>query len=343
MDVRVTGIAGEVVEGTAGDDNLMGTDQPDRMYGYAGNDWLIGRNGDDLLIGGPGADTLQGDRGNDTVSFADAKTGVDANLYTQLGTRGDAAGDIYSDIENLIGSKFADTLTGDHAYNILVGGAGNDRLYGRELDDQLYVGTGRDRADGGKGFDLVSYLGVGRGVTVDLLTPAANKGEALGDVYVSIEHVGGTGHADVLRGNGFGNRLLGYGGRDRLDGREGTDVLIGGPGRDVLKGGVGADRFHLLAPSDGPDTVTDFSLAEGDKVSVEAAGFGGTLSAGALPASALVKGTNPVPASTDSVFLYDTDTGQIFFDVDGTGSQPKVELMTLVGIPAIDAGDFQVF
>jgi len=339
-DTRTTG---KVIKGTGGDNNLLGTDKPDRMYGYAGNDLLFGQGGDDILVGGPGADQLYGGTGSDTASFADAKVGVDANLYTQSGSVGDAAGDVYSDIEHLSGSKFADTLTGDTDSNILKGGAGDDKLYGRELDDQLYVGTGTDLADGGAGTDLVSYLGVGRGVTVDLQTPSANKGEALGDSYVAIEDVGGTGYADVLFGSTVRNRVVGYGGADKLDGRGGSDFLVGGPGKDVLTGGLGGDYFRQFSSGEGPDTVTDFSLAEGDKVSVEAAGFGGTLSAGALPASALVKGTNPVPASTASVFLYDTDTGQIFFDVDGTGSQPKVELMTLVGVPAIDAGDFQVF
>ncbi|BBE71624.1 calcium-binding protein [Oharaeibacter diazotrophicus] len=339
-DTRTTG---KTIKGTGGDNNLMGTDEPDRMYGYAGNDWLVGKGGNDLLIGGPGADQVQGDLGNDTASYADAKAGVVASLYTGVGSEGDAAGDVLIAIENLTGSKFADTLTGYYDPNILKGGAGNDKLYGLDGDDQLYVGIGTDLADGGPGTDLVSYLGVGRGVTVDLQTPSANKGEALGDSYVSIEDVGGTGYADVLYGSTVRNRLVGYGGADKLDGRGGSDFLVGGPGKDVLTGGVGGDYFRQFSPGEGPDTVVDFSLAEGDKVSIDAAGFGGTLAAGALPVSALVKGSNPVPPSTASVFLYDTDTGQIFFDVDGTGSQPKVELMTLVGVPAIDVGDFQVF
>ncbi|WP_281409468.1 calcium-binding protein, partial [Oharaeibacter diazotrophicus] len=197
-DTRTTG---KTIKGTGGDNNLMGTDYADRMYGYAGNDWLVGQGGDDLLIGGPGADILDGGLGSNTASFADAKSGVDANLYTRTGTLGDAAGDEYREIVHLTGSKFSDVLTGNPYSNILKGGAGNDKLYGLDGDDQLYVGIGTDLADGGTGTDLVSYLGVGRGVTVDLQTPSANKGEALGDSYVSIEDVGGTGYADVLYGS----------------------------------------------------------------------------------------------------------------------------------------------
>ncbi len=43
------------------------------------------------------------------------------------------------------------------------------------------------------------------------------------------------------------------------------------------------------------------------------------------------------------MFLYDTGTGQLYFDVDGTGSVPKVELLTLVGIPDIQATDISLF
>ena len=47
---------------------------------------------------------------------------VQAYLDGTAGTGGDAAGDTLTNIENLIGSAYADTLFGDDAENVLAGG-----------------------------------------------------------------------------------------------------------------------------------------------------------------------------------------------------------------------------
>ena len=41
-------------------------------------------------------------------------------------------------------------------------------------------------------------------------------------------------------------------------------------------------------------------------------------------------------------FLYDTGTGQVSFDADGTGGGAAVNLVTLVGAPALTAADFVI-
>jgi serralysin len=342
--------SGKIIKGTAGNNILVGSDYSDTIFGYGGNDQIYGKRGNDVLDGGPGEDSLSGDLGNDTATFASMtaqsaspSAGVVANLTTQEGTAGDATGDTYSDIENLTGSKFDDVLTGDTDRNVLKGGAGNDKLYGLGENDGLYVGIGTDLADGGTAYDLVSYLGVPRGVTVDLDAPAANVGEALGDTYISIEAAGGTNSADILRGDEVRNHLWGYKGDDTLDGRAGSDILIGGPGADVLTGGTGNDYFRYYGESDGGDRVLDFRPVAGDKVQLAVKHLDTTFVPGALPASGLVSGPTPAPSTGASVFLYDTDTGQLFLDLDGTGSAPKVELMTLVGIPPLAAKDFALF
>ncbi|MGF1570752.1 MAG: calcium-binding protein [Nodosilinea sp.] len=91
---------------------------------------------------------------------------------------------------------------------------------------------------------------------------------------------------DTLFGEAGRDRLEGGRGDDRLDGGAGHDTLYGGSGLDTLAGGAGADTFALgfLLPlgdefSDpdalaseldtlvrGPDTVTDFNAAEGDRL-----------------------------------------------------------------------------
>ncbi|MBY6263424.1 DUF4347 domain-containing protein, partial [Azospirillum sp. 412522] len=102
--------------------------------------------GDDTLIGGAGGDTLIGGAGNDVVDYGASTAGVTVDLrlsFSQTGL-GDAAGDVLSGIENLVGSQFADRLTGDAGSNVLQGGAGDDTLNGGAGSDILTGGAGKD-------------------------------------------------------------------------------------------------------------------------------------------------------------------------------------------------------
>ncbi|KHA59502.1 type I secretion protein [Vibrio variabilis] len=72
---------------------------------------------------------------------------------------------------------------------------------------------------------------------------------------------------DLLQGGSGNDRLIGGAGDDHLQGGEGDDILEGGLGSDILTGGGGMDTFVWLDIDDGAtDTITDFSIAEGDKI-----------------------------------------------------------------------------
>ena len=66
------------------------------------------------------------------------------------GSAGDAAGDNYDSIENVIGTAFNDWIVGDTQANNLDGGAGNDYILGLTGNDYLWGGDGDDRLDGGE-------------------------------------------------------------------------------------------------------------------------------------------------------------------------------------------------
>ena len=70
---------------------------------------------------------------------------------------GDAIGDQLSEIESVIGTIYADVITGSAVSNQLAGGAGNDLLSGAAGDDTLTGGLGADKLWGGSGFDTISY------------------------------------------------------------------------------------------------------------------------------------------------------------------------------------------
>jgi serralysin len=120
------------------DDNnntVNGTAGADFLPGLGGNDTVNGGAGNDKLDGGAGDDTLDGGADNDTASYkGGAAVTVSLAILTQQDTGG-AGLDTLSNIENLIGSNFGDTLTGDTLANVLTGGLGKDILAGGDGAD----------------------------------------------------------------------------------------------------------------------------------------------------------------------------------------------------------------
>ncbi|TWH96157.1 putative Ig domain-containing protein [Bradyrhizobium daqingense] len=111
-------------------EGISGSNFGDTLMGDNGNNLLFGQGGDDIVLGGAGADLLDGGTGSDLVSYANAASGVTANLSNPAQNAGGAAGDTYASIEGVVGSNFADVLVGNNGTNILFGGGENDRLTG---------------------------------------------------------------------------------------------------------------------------------------------------------------------------------------------------------------------
>src|SRR2546423_789135 len=99
-----------------------------------------------------------------TTCCPDRRRPLSSPMRGSTGNSGDAAGDVYSGVENLIGGSGADRLTGDGNANVLCGGAGNDTLSGSGGNDILVGGAGADRLDGGSGVDTASYATASAGV-----------------------------------------------------------------------------------------------------------------------------------------------------------------------------------
>lgn len=137
----------------------------------------------------------------------------------------------------------------------------------------------------------------------------------------------GTQTADTLTG-GRGNDLLsGKRGNDRLIGGAGNDILVGGIEADTLTGGAGADRFLHWYSKTAIDTITDFQVGE-DSFCVSTKGFGGGLVSGAAITVAQFMIGSSASDSSDR-FIYNSSTGGLFFDVDGTGSSQQIQIAQL--------------
>jgi hypothetical protein len=180
-------------------ENVIGTTNSDSITGNACNNNLVGGNGDDTLIGAVGNDTLNGGAGSDFYPYTGTLLGTDnivepggcvdfdkldfsafptaVNINLSLtGTQVVSAGNLSiilstaDGIENLDGSAFNDTLTGNACPNVIQGLNGNDsiqglaeadNLSGNDGNDTLVGGTNpaatRDTHTGGNGNDLMIW------------------------------------------------------------------------------------------------------------------------------------------------------------------------------------------
>jgi len=253
--------------GTVASQTLAGGAFHDSLSGLGGNDTLYGHGGNDTLDGGAGNDILLGDEGNDTAAYATATAGVTVDLaITGPQDTGGAGTDTLDSIENLSGSAFADSLSGDGAANTLAGGAGDDILDGSGGNDTLIGGDGDDQFQ------------------IDNATSRVVEATGGGSdtVYASLNYSLDAGQeVEILRANAgaAGLRLGGNELDNRIVGGAGEDILTGGGGSDVLEGGTGDDRYRVdggmaqivEAADGGLDTVyasIGYSLTAGQEVEV---------------------------------------------------------------------------
>lgn len=237
------------------DDFLVGNSLANTLNGGRGNDYLRGGGGGDRLIGG---------EGSDTAVYVGAASGVTVSLANATVNTGDARGDVFTSIENVMGTGFDDSIFGDANVNFLEGLNGNDLISGGAGADILHGGNGNDvlvgdasevvrdtlveemkggdggdsliagqraeRMDGGDHLtdlvDVVDYNFSTTGVTVNLLTGRGANGFAAGDTYTGIEAVIGSRFADTITGDDLDNVLIGSGGNDTLRGNGGNDTFI---------------------------------------------------------------------------------------------------------------------
>jgi Ca2+-binding RTX toxin-like protein len=234
--------------GTGAPDILHGTNAHDEIWGLASNDRLYGEAGDDVLMGGAGADYLHGGAGFDTASYSSSSAGVVVSLITNSAAYGDAQGDTFTYIENLIGSYHADTLIGHNGPNVINGGSGNDTLKGYGADDTLRGEDGDDILDGGSRYDtMIGGLGNDTylvdhpndsitefgGQGTDVVRTSASYTLTEGADIETLETTDANGTAFMgLYGNSSGNQIIGNDGANNIDGRGGVDQMIGRGGND---------------------------------------------------------------------------------------------------------------
>jgi Ca2+-binding RTX toxin-like protein len=323
-----TAPGGQVIQGTSGNDSLTGTPGNDTMNGGLGDDTYIVTAGDVLTDAG----------GVDTVLSPVAWTLADS--FENLTATGTAE-------VNLTGNNAANVLTGNAVHNFFNPRGGNDTIQGGGGDDWVRLGGGGVPSYGtkvidlGAGLDSLDFGGFARSaIVVDLAAGTLSGGGEAGAgsaTLISIEQVIGDGFNDQLSGSAAAETLNGGAGNDTLSGMGGNDTLIGGTGQDTF--------LFAAAPGAGnADLVSDF-VSGTDKLSFDnsvftALGADGNFVAGDARFAAGAGFTSGGDASDRIV--YDTSSGNLYYDADGSGAGAALLVATLQGHPAIAATDITV-
>jgi Ca2+-binding RTX toxin-like protein len=329
---------------------------------------ITGNSGNDTLNGGLGADTLIGGLGNDSYVVDNAGDGTTeaAAQGTDLVTAS-ISWTLAANVENLTlsgssglsgtGNGDANVLTGNSGANVLTGLGGNDTLSGGTGNDTMIGGLGDDTYVVDVAGDVVTELS-GEGIdTVRTTLTSYTLGSHVENlIFTNSGTHTGTGNTldNVITGNTTSNTLVGLDGNDTLNGGAGNDTLqggngidrlLGGAGNDTLNGGAGADTFVFNTAPNGSsnlDTLQDFTSGS-DGLAFSRAIFTGLGAAGALGADAFWSGAG-VNAAHDASdrLIYNTTTGALWYDADGTGATAAIQVATLTGHPALAFSDIQI-
>jgi len=336
----------ESVYGSRFDDVLFGSDEGNILDGAGGNDILLGFDGGDVLYGGGGDDEMHGGRGHDTYyvdSAADIVSedpdywggadGIDT-VYSTISFNLSTTTTVIGEVENLtlggsaningVGNWTSNFMIGNSGSNVLNGGAGADWLSGMAGRDNYVVDNAGDTVDesmaGSNGIDIVSSY-----ISFNLSNAKAVHG-AVEDLVLL-----GSGGLNAT-GNGLANHITGNAGSNVIDGLAGIDWLTGGGGNDFF--------LFDTAPNSSTnfDLVLDFNVAM-DTISLENAIFT-RLAVGMLAAPAFYIGA--AAHAADDRLVYNSATGALFYDADGTGAAAAVRFAILDPGLHLTRADFAV-
>lgn len=335
--------AARLATGNALDNTLTGNNEDNILDGRGGADVMRGGGGLDVYFVDNVGDVVEEfsnvdrDRVNSTVSYVLPAYVTELVL---LGTRSLSA----------TGNELNNLLIGNSGFNLLDGGLGGDTMQGGGGNDTYRVDNpydvvtealneGTDTVEAlishhlGDNFENLILLGT---------TDFSGTGNALNNVITGNDgnnYLAGADGDDAIYGGAGNDTIYGQRGNDLLHGDAGDDLIRGSEGSDTLTGGLGSDTFlfDTALGSTNVDTITDFST--GDIIRLEDYSFTG-LTLGNLSADAFRIGTSAQDAS-DRI-IYDSATGNLYFDPDGTGSAAQILFAHLSAGLAITYQDFIV-
>ncbi|MCE2832362.1 MAG: hypothetical protein LW709_09990 [Oxalobacteraceae bacterium] len=294
---------------------LSGLDGSDHLTGSLGNDYLNGGSGNDVLVGREGDDTMLGGSGNDNYTIWNG-----------------SGADVIADEGGLDTLRFLTNTGGGETGGLTTYRQGNS-LFFRSYTSDSEWDLGEVKNFQSKGYIEQMHYVDGNGSTYYISLAKGGTGSAVAD-WISSTAAGGT--LSGLVGNDV---LIGYTAADTLKGGAGNDALYGGPG-------TASDKFVFdFAPNGitNLDYIIDFVASE-DKIQFSRAIFKGFSASGSLSSSAYVEGAGKTAA--DSLLqrvIYNTTTGDLFYDADGSGTKAVAVKVAVVGTKAdLSSADVEI-
>ena len=198
--------------------------------------------------------------------------------------------------------------------------------------------NGADAVSDAGGIDTATST-ISRSLAVGGLTAVENL--TLVNVATALN---GTGNNlnNVITGNNFNNTLSGGNGNDTLNGGSGNDILYGGAGNDTLTGGAGNDNFVFntaISAATNVDTITDFNVAQ-DTIRLDNAVMSALGSA--MESGEFWKSTTGLAHDSNDRIIYETDTGWLNYDSNGSAAGGAVHIAKLAPNLALTYADFFV-
>lgn len=236
--------------GSGFNDTLTGDAQANTILGLNGKDAIEGGDGDDIIVGGIGADQIGGGNGRDLASYRFSVGGVKINLSdTNLESGGDAQADKLTDIEDLRGSTFADTLIGDAKVNRIDAGLSRSAGGGDVVSGGSGGGAGDllivDWSEGDIGKGLIGGFAANQATSGFFERQRADTTDRLDRIdFTGIERlqVIGTVQGDIISGGGR---------NDLISAGDGADIVYTGRGLDQVDAGAGDDAVAVGTGTDG--------------------------------------------------------------------------------------------
>jgi Ca2+-binding RTX toxin-like protein len=310
--------------------NLIGNNVKQSLFGNAGNNVLDGRGGADTMNGGAGDDTYYVNMATDAI-IESAGRGFDKVVAST--TYGLSAS---AEIEHMqtsgISATNAVSLTGNGFVQTLIGNAGNNRLDGK---------GGADTMNGSFGDDTYVVDNAG-----DVVIEAAGRGTD--KVIASVSYaLSATAEVETMQTNGAAlttkidltgsntdQTILGNNGANRLDGKGGEDTLRGFGGADTF-------IFSTKLTSANVDTILDFNVAQ-DTIELESAIFTGLTQGSFISEDQFAANTSGFATAADQRIIYETDTGNLYFDANGSAAGGRVLFGVVSTNLALTSDDFFV-
>jgi len=236
------------------------------------------------------------------------------------------------------GSGGGTVINGTSGNDTLTGTAGDDTINGLGGNDLFVAGStgGNDVIDGGAGRDSIEFKErAASAITVDFVSGTITGGSSGTISFANIERVLTGNFNDTLTGNGASQTLTGQGGADTLWGAGGTDTLWGATGTDAFV-------FREMGTANA-DRISDFASGS-DKLHLDDSAFGAIGAMGNFAASdARFKANSSGTATeTNDRVVFNTSTGQLYYDADGSGSGAAALIATVQAGASVASADIVV-